>query len=392
MNIVFVTGYFAKRNREVLTGMPNYIYKVSKLLNERGHHAVILTVGEKDRIWKYDGIEVHSVKINSILDRFKNPIIKYGVKAIYRDFLFQKKIRWLDKHYHLDLIQYAGWYGVGMLHYGKIPGVLRLSTYVKFQMPDNHSKQELKVITKVEQLAGKRADAIFAPSNVLGQSFAKDVGRAVTTIETPFFNEWEGKGNQAFLKRKKMNYKYVLFFGRMCEDKGLFVIADMLNQFLSTNPEFCLVCAGLKYRYHGKDSIEILKEAAGMHCNRVIYLGELPHKDLFEVIENAEVVILPSLMDNFPNTCQEAMSFGKIVIGTEGTSFEQLIIDGKSGFLASPGDSQSLLEKMEQALQLTEEEREKIENSAKARIEKLDPEFMLRKLLNYYRKVIGLKK
>lgn len=391
MNIIFVTGYFAKKNREVLTGMPNYIYKVCKILNQSGHCAVILTVGEKNKSWKYDGIKVHSIKLNSTLDRLQSPFMKYGLKAIYRDCLFQKKIRELNQEYHFDLIQYAGWYGVGMLHHGKIPGVLRLSTYVKFQMPDNHTSQELATITKVEQMAGKRADAVFAPSNVLGQAFAKDIKRKVATIETPFFNEVEEKTDKAFIEKNKMDYKYILFFGRLCEDKGLFVIAKMLNQFLKKHSDYRLVCAGMKYNYKGKDSIQILKEAAGDDKDRVIYLGELSHKDLYAVIENSKVVILPSLMDNFPNTCQEAMSFGKIVIGTEGTSFEQLIEDGKSGFLAKPGDENSLLVKIQQALELSKSEQEAMEEKAKQRIGELSPEVTVPKLLRFYKYIISKK-
>ncbi len=44
-------------------------------------------------------------------------------------------------------------------------------------------------------------------------------------------------------------------------------------------------------------------------------------------------------MDNFPNACIEAMYFSKVVIGTDGASFEQLITHGKNGLLCRIGDS-----------------------------------------------------
>src|ERR1051326_7456438 len=44
-------------------------------------------------------------------------------------------------------------------------------------------------------------------------------------------------------------------------------------------------------------------------------------------------VVLPSLIDNLPNSCLEAMGLGRVVIGTKGTSFEELITDEANGFL-----------------------------------------------------------
>jgi glycosyltransferase involved in cell wall biosynthesis len=57
-------------------------------------------------------------------------------------------------------------------------------------------------------------------------------------------------------------------------------------------------------------------------------------------------VVLPSLVDNLPNACLEAMALGKPVIGTSGASFEELLTDGISGFLVPPGDPRALADRI----------------------------------------------
>lgn len=84
----------------------------------------------------------------------------------------------------------------------------------------------------------------------------------------------------------------------------------------------------------------------------------------------------------------EAMYFERVVIGTDGASYEQLIDDGKSGLLCIPGDSESLLRKMNQAAAMSEAQKVEIGQRAKKRIDRLAPEVMVKKLMRLYQYVI----
>ena len=72
--------------------------------------------------------------------------------------------------------------------------------------------------------------------------------------------------------------------------------------------------------------------------------------------------------------------FGKVVLGTDGASFEQLIVDGKNGLLCKPNNSSSLLTKMNGAAAMSSIQKEKMGELAQKRIEKLCPEIAVRKL------------
>lgn len=132
----------------------------------------------------------------------------------------------------------------------------------------------------------------------------------------------------------------------------------------------------------------ILRNAVGQFGSQFIYLKQQPHEKLYPIIQKADFVILPSLVENLSNACIEAMYFERVVIGTDGVSYEQLIDDGISGLLCKPNDADSLLEKMNEAASMSETQKKKIGEMAKKRIDRLAPDVVVRKLLRFYQYVI----
>lgn len=123
-------------------------------------------------------------------------------------------------------------------------------------------------------------------------------------------------------------------------------------------------------------------------AHRIIIWSALPHKQLYPIIRGADFVVLPSLMDNLPNACIEAMYFEKVVVGTEGASFEQLITHTKNGFLCEIGNSEDLYKKMMMAVYLTPQEKQQMGVLAGKRISRLKPEVAVKKLLRLYEYVM----
>ena len=161
-----------------------------------------------------------------------------------------------------------------------------------------------------------------------------------------------------------------------------------MQYFLQSNPEYYFVCCGIEKLINGKNPLNILRKAAGRYIERIIFIKELPHNLLYPIIRHADFVIFPSLIDNFPNACIEAMYFERVVIGTDGTSLEQLIDDGKSGLLCKPNDADSLLKKMNEAARMNDKQKIEMGKNARKRIDRLTPEFVVKKLLRYYQYII----
>ena len=78
--------------------------------------------------------------------------------------------------------------------------------------------------------------------------------------------------------------------------------------------------------------------------DRISLLGNLEREKLNEVYLNSDIFVLSSKWEGFPNVLLEAMSYGLPVVSTKVSGAEDLIEDGKSGFLVPVGDVKKLEE------------------------------------------------
>lgn len=387
MVILFAANNYFEKGKPT-RGFPIYLHRVTSALAEMGHTPIIVACGKTDKHYMDNGVEIHIVRSRCVDISIKEIAAGYGM--LYRSRVINKKIKELLQTRNIDIIQFTSLSGLPILYCGKTPAVMRLSSYAKMcYVPDQTmSKYQVNLMAFFERLSAKHCNAVFAPCKNTADYFAKECGRKVSVIETPFINDvtkYDGKIYEDNLKDKK----YVLFFGRMYAEKGILVIADILQRFLELHPGYCMVCCGQADTINGRNAVSILKEAAGKYQDRVIYLKALPHESLYPLIQHSDFVILPSLSENLSNACIEGMYFGKVVIGTDGASFEQLICDGENGLLCKLNDSQSLLEKMNEAALMSNEQKERMGMLAQKRIDKLRPKIVVKRLLKYYQYVIN---
>lgn len=385
VRILFAATAYMEKGKPA-TGFPNYLHRVSLSLIQLEHTPIIVAAGEKESHRYEEGIEIWTVKCELKLQKiFKSENFAH----LQISYLINKKIKEIIEKEPVDIIQFTSIGGLALFYRGKIPAVMRLSSYAKtyFSSLQTYDARTLRGKAALERWSAHNCVAVFAPCKLTADAFGKDCGRKVKVIETPFINDVE-KMDYQFVDRNLKDKKYVLFFGTLYPEKGILVIAKILREFLSQNREYYFVFIGELRKVQGKDSRIIIKKAAGEFSNRVIINQPLQHNMLYPVIKQADFVVLPSLMDNFPNSCIEAMYFSKIVIGTDGASFEQIIKDGYNGFLCKIGDSEDLLKKMQQTVELEQSRRRCMEKRAHGSTIRLRPEYTVKKLVSFYEYVI----
>jgi len=387
MHIAMVTPFFANTKYEPLSGMPRYIYKISRFLQEQGHAVEVVAGALSDRTWKYGSIVIHNAQWSGDL---KGSVFVVSVGILKREYAIQKKLKQLNMQAPIDIVQYAGWSGTGCMHSLKCPAVLRLSTYSRVQYVQNEiMKDYIGVYSFWERMAGYRVDGVIGPSKIIGEQFEKDVGKRVTIMETPYDKQIEE--DTAVYNNLLKGKKYLLFYGSFTSDKGFQIIGDMLLKLYEENSELIFVCAGWNAKTAGGNAVQDLRKKLGKKQGRMIYLGVLTQQQLYPVIRYAEAVLIPSLVDNLPNACLEALSLDKIVIGTYGTSLEQMIDDGENGFLSEPGDADSLLRAVKKTLNMSKQQKDIMVKRNRMLLKKYTPDVAVKKLERYYQWLIGKK-
>ncbi|MDF1579418.1 MAG: glycosyltransferase family 4 protein [Desulfuromonadales bacterium] len=391
MRIAFLTPeYITETNFD--GGLANHLGRVCPGLVAMGHEVAVFVVSEKEGRTVHEGVEVYRVNVNNTLliwlKRLALRRLTLSVDWIVKSWAMNRVCARVHREQPFDLVQYASHTATGLLRNPKIPSVVRLSSYEPLLRSAYNLPSTLDRVASgwLEKTAMFRCDAVFSPSQFIAEIVTKKTGKAVEVIEPPFMvnsQKWDDSVYRGSLAGKR----YLLFYGTLGRLKGVATIAEIIRPLLTQNPELYFVFIGKDFGFSGRSMMEQVWEKADDCRARVLYRGKMQHAQLYPILSNAHAVVLPSLVDNLPNTCLEAMAFKRVVIGTRGVSFEQLIDDGVSGFLCEPDNPQDLLRVTNQVLSLTDAVAADVGENAARRIKKLSPEKALGRLVSYYQSV-----
>ncbi len=401
MKIAFVTPEFTLDER-FSGGLANYVSRVSVALAKQGHEVTVFTRGKVDAFETWKGLEVYTISglldpVSKRLDRldffFRNKLYApyQDVKAAWC--LFRKYREIVKSKGPFDIVQLANVQAVGLFFrpLGNEKMVTRLSSYRplwdrRAGIPENWF---VRMRWWLEEKAIRRTKFHYAPSAFVAKYVEEGYGLKVQVVETPFFqevHETDASLYESALKGKR----YLLFFGRLTQMKGVHRLAEALPEVLRNFPELQAVFAGgdTSLAPDGGGMRDYIRKTVGDELqNRLLFFDPLRHEQLYPIIKHAEWVVLPSIVDNLPNTCLEAMGLGRPVIATKGSCFEQLITDGKNGFLCEADNAKSLRSALEMALGKGPEDRNSIGREAKDSLQRLRPESSIPALINYYKRI-----
>lgn len=388
MRIAFATPEFVTENH-FDGGLANYLNRVSTALARLGHDVHIITLSTKNEDeFDYEGVMVHRVMLKPGWNIF-NRLTRYTLPTTLHWLNFStqtyRKLKQLHRRQPFDLIQYPNYSSCGLF---AIP-LLRTTHVIRASSQpgwNSSVKRNLDstVSERLEALQYKLSRNVHAPSRAIQKLLS---ARDARLICSPFYVETRALDHSVydqFLQDKQ----YVLYFGRFQLHKGFHTLAHALPRFLNQYPEAHVALVGRDMETSLAPSMAAFARA---QCNgfgeRLLIMENLPHSRLYPVIAGARLVVLPSLKDNLPNACLEAMGLGKVVIGTDGASFEELITDGVNGFLVPPDNPQALADKMIAAW--TDERLAVMSSAAKAQVQEFAPEKTIPALLSYYSEVLS---
>lgn len=132
---------------------------------------------------------------------------------------------------------------------------------------------------------------------------------------------------------------YLLYFGRLTEEKGL----DLLLDAAAADSDIRLKIVG-----DGPEESNLKSKIQNLKLSdRAELLGYKADSELITLIANAKAIIIPSRWpENMPYSLLEAISFGKTVVVARIGGLPELIRHGHNGFLFEAGSRESLNEQL----------------------------------------------
>lgn len=399
MRIAFITPEFVTEP-SYSGGLANYLGRVTVALAEQGHTVHVFTRSTQDGQIDFHGVTVHRVvplwDRRMILDHV-DPLIPKTFYNPYQDLKAAWCLwrQWLAIHktVQFNIVQVANVMAVGLFFRWerKTPVVTRMSSYRPFWDTAAGISQTagVKLRWLMERLAVTGTRHLYAPTHFVAGQVQKgyDIPR-VEVIETPFFVEQPTSDTNVF-EQHAQGKSYLLYFGRMTQMKGVHILVDALPELLNQFDDMqALFIGGSGPSPDFRPMADYIRDKLKAFGDRVTVLESMRHDKLYPFIEKAKVVVLPSLIDNLPNTCLEAMGLGKVVVATTGSCFEQVIEPNISGILVSPGNALALAEGIRQAWQLSEPDQTLMQEQAQKSIKKLHPVQAIPKLIDYYQNII----
>jgi len=178
---------------------------------------------------------------------------------------------------------------------------------------------EEKLARKDEEL--RRADVVFCPSGFVADSLPESARLTKTIMVAPF-------GSPAILPQdtrdemRRSRKLRVLFAGSMSQRKGLADLFAAVRQLGRSDIELVVMGSAIA-------TMEFYRR----ECPNFIYEPTRPHSEVLRLMRSCDVLALPSIVEGRALVMQEAMSQGLPILITPNTGGEDLVEDGKTGFL-----------------------------------------------------------
>lgn len=322
-------------------------------------HTIVVVTESKDinRVDFEDGVWVHRIVKQSF------PLGREAIELKIPQHIWDwsatafEEVKRIESHRRIDVVETPVWdcEGIAFVLDRKWPLVVSLQTTLHFWL-ESHPEQRAEVdwmnnfgvpMLDLEKYVMCGADGVRSISAAIASeienaySFRFDRSRlqiqplGLAPVPSP-----------APARTASDDDLTVLFVGRLEARKGIDVLLQALPEVLSEFPS-------IRVRILGDNSLigpdgntyqqKFLSQAAGKkYVDRVSFEGRVDDAVLRSAYASCDVFVGPSRFESFGLVFLEAMREGKPVIGCRAGGMPEVIKDGETGVLVTPGNSSEL--------------------------------------------------
>lgn len=215
----------------------------------------------------------------------------------------------------------------------------------------------------------KLADSVSSPSQSLASLISKKWNDNKTIAVIPYPFDCRKELLKIPARDSDPRSLKITFIGRLEKRKGILVLIKAIPLLLRAFPDFTFRFVGkaLPSPRRGEDMAIYLTNKLKAYTQNLTLSGFQPYDELPALLADTDICIFPSLWENFPNVCLEAMAAGRVVIGTDNGGMADMIQNDISGILIPPGSSKAIVNAIKQLAE-SPEKISTIGNTARQRI------------------------
>ncbi len=345
MKIAFVSYEFPPDTAD--GGIATYVGQAVRMLRQRGHHVEVFA-GARSREGTFDddGVIVHRTGMDRTPEQFYLPVAD----------VFARR----HKEVGFDVIEtgeYRAEARLAIKRCPEVPLLVRLHTASFLLMRMNPRKLAIRHKVRATIGAwrrGQRPYFQYAPNNDPEYIAIRDadvIAAPCGAIAAVTANAWNLDRNAI----EVYPYPYVpsqrlleipiepvggvvTFLGRLEIRKGVLDLARAIPLVLSRRPHarFRFVGRPADSPEPGRDMREYLRHELVPWSSNVEFLPSVPLDEVPVVLAQTDVCVFPSLWENFPNVCLEAMSAARAVVGGGAGGMVEMLDRGRVGRLVKP--------------------------------------------------------
>lgn len=394
MHVAFVTPEFTSNGRLYPGGLANYLHVTARALLDRGEKVTVVTISDREAESTFDGIRVVGVPCRSPL--LMRPAVKLlSTKApgaafhLMVSWSLNRALRRLARSERVDVVQYTNWKSVGLFRVGN-PGLARISSYERLW--DNNPALETldkRLCRWLESKALRRFSTVIGPGRHLASIMAKELGLAneIRIVPTPVGRIVAPSGRDFKVEGKRL----VMYAGTLSRIKGADLLLETIDLYLTRHDDTVFLLAGKAGSSNGRPVRQDIETLSRRHPGGIVHHDDLGKADLMAAYSQADLVLIPSLIDNFPNTALEAASRGTLLMASDTASLDSLLSDGVNGFVMKSRSPEDWADGIAGALSMDTATKEMMKEEMRLRLTAHEPANAVAALCEVYAEVTGQK-
>ncbi len=250
---------------------------------------------------------------------------------------------------------------------------------------------------EMEKQAIAAADLLISPTRFLVEEIQRYVdltGKEVRILANPYQEEHpsadtatrpenekdpvreSGPGNSGPENKElagNFQRNKIVYYGKLSPQKGSFELLAYFKKLWDNGFQHPLhIVGGTDIVYHPEMQTmgQLVSKKYGIYIAKGLLQlhGKIQPRQIKEYLQDAHVILVPSIIDNLPYVVMEAMSLGKIVLASQQGGQREMMEEGVSGFLFDHRDPASFARQLEKTLSLTDDEMQRIGINACQRV------------------------